>query len=117
MVVVKFWLPVFVCMGFIFYTSSLPASNIPSLFPLQDIVFHLFIYLILGFSFARALKNSYANITASKIIFFTIIFAVIYGISDELHQAFVPNRCVSGFDVFIDGMGSFIGSLTYQWLK
>jgi len=104
-------------MGVIFYASSVPGSNIPSLFPLQDIAFHFFIYLILALLFARALKNIYSNIAPSKIILFTIIFGVVYGLSDELHQAFVPDRCVSGFDLFIDSMGSLVGSLIYSARK
>ncbi len=114
---IKYWLPVLVFMGFIFYASSIPGSNIPSLFPFQDIAFHLFVYLILAFLFARALKNTYSNITPSKIILFTIIFGVAYGLTDELHQAFVPYRCVSSFDVFIDSVGSFIGSLTPHFFR
>jgi len=113
-IAIKFWLPVLLCMGFIFYASSIPGSEIPCLFPLQDIVFHLFIYSILCFFFSRALKNTYLNIRRAKIIVFTIIFGIIYAASDELHQAFVPYRSVSGFDVFIDTMGSLVGSLIYR---
>lgn len=113
-IIIKYWLPVFVCMGFIFYASSVPGSKIPRLLVFQDTVFHLIIYLILGLFFARALKNTYVDITPAKIIFLTIIFGSIYGLTDELHQAFVPCRSVSGFDVFIDGIGSFIGSLIYR---
>ncbi len=115
--IIKFWLPVLLCMSFIFYTSSVPGSNVPPLFPFQDIAFHLFIYLILGLFFARALKNTSSNVAPSKIILFTIIFGTIYGISDELHQLFVPDRCVSGLDILIDGVGSFVGSLTQPFFK
>jgi VanZ family protein len=104
-------------MGFIFYVSSVPGSNIPPLFPFQDIVFHLAAYLALGLSFSRALKNSYSNITLSQVIVFTIIFGTIYGMSDELHQAFVPYRTVSGFDVFTDGVGTFLGAIIRPFIK
>lgn len=113
---IKYWLPVLGCMGLIFYASSLEGRDIPPLFPFQDIVFHLAAYSALGFSFSRALKNSYTDITLSKLIVFTIIFGTIYGISDEWHQAFVPYRTVSGLDVFIDGVGAFLGSLIQLYL-
>ncbi len=116
-VFIKFWLPVLACMGFIFHLSSVPGSEIPPLFFCQDIVFHLVVYLILGLVFARALKNTYLNITPQKIIFLTIIFASLYGLTDELHQAFVPYRSASVFDVFIDGIGGFLGSLIYPARK
>jgi len=104
-------------MGFIFYTSSISGSDIRYVFAFQDVVYHCIIYLILGLFFARALKNTYPNITLSKIIFLTIMFGSLYGITDELHQAFVPDRSVSGFDIFIDGIGSFIGGLIYPLRK
>jgi VanZ family protein len=110
--IIKYWLPVLLCMGFIFYASSIPASKAPSLFPFQDIAFHSFIYSILGYLFCRALKNTYPDIMVSRIMLFTLAFAVFYGASDELHQAFAPYRTVSGFDIFIDGIGSFAGAIT-----
>lgn len=115
--IIKFWLPVLLCMGFIFYVSSIPGSQIPGLFPFQDIAFHLFIYSILSFFFSRALKNTYPNMARLKIIVFTIIFGIIYGVSDELHQAFVPYRTVSGLDVFTDTLGSFLGTLTQPFIQ
>lgn len=114
---IKYWLPVWLCAGLIFYSSSISGSDIPPLFPYQDAIFHFFIYLLLGLCFARALHNTYPNIVISKIIVFTIIFGIIFGISDELHQAFVPYRAVSGFDVFIDGIGTLLGSLIQPFLK
>ena len=115
--IINLWLPVLTCMGFIFYTSSMPADKIPYLFKHQDIAYHFLIYLILALCFTRAVKNTYKNISALKIILLTVIFGVIYGISDEWHQSFTLYRDVSGFDIFIDGLGSFIGSLVYQWLR
>jgi len=115
--VVRFWLPVLVCMGFIFYASSIPGQNIPLVFLNQDIAFHLIVYLVLGFLYARALKNTYTGMAAAKIILFTVIFGVVYGVTDELHQVFVPYRTVSGLDVLNDGIGSLIGSLTQLFLK
>jgi len=115
--IVKSWLPVLAFMGFIFYASSIPGSNIPSLFPFQDVVFHLSVYLMLAFFFSRALRNTYPDIRASKIILITILFAVFYGMTDEFHQAFVPLRTVSGFDLFIDAVGSVTGSLIFAAKK
>lgn len=112
--ILKLWLPVAACMGFIFYASSIPGKNIPALFVNQDIVFHTSIYLLLAYFFSRALKNTYQDITVVKLILFTVIFGVIYGITDELHQVFVPYRTVSAWDVFNDGIGSLIGSLLYR---
>jgi len=112
---IRYWLPVLICMVIIFHASSIHGRDIPPLFPFQDVAFHFFVYLALCFFFARALKNTYRNMSGIKLIIFTVIFGFIYGASDELHQAFVPYRSVSCFDVLIDTLGSFAGSLIYRW--
>jgi len=115
--IIKSWLAVAACMGFIFFVSSRPQRDIPPLFPFQDVVYHTLVYLILALYFSRALKNTNPNIPALNLIIFTIIFGVVYGITDEFHQSFVPGRSVSGFDVFIDAIGSTAGGIIYLWPK
>lgn len=104
-------------MGVIFYAGSIPGKDVPSLFPYQDIVFHFAIYLLLAFFFARALSRTNTGLSLAKIMIFTVVFAVFCGISDEFHQAFAPNRSVSGFDVFIDSLGALFGCLLFPWLS
>jgi VanZ family protein len=111
---INLWFPVLICMGLIFYFSSLPGSAIPHLFLFQNVVFHLLAYAALAYFFSRALKNTYAGLRLLKIIFFTVLFGMSYGITDELHQLFVPGRLSSVSDVFMDAVGSFLGSLLYR---
>ncbi|MDD2689359.1 MAG: VanZ family protein [Candidatus Omnitrophica bacterium] len=106
-------MPVLFVMVIIFYASSIPGKDIPLVFSFQDIVFHFFIYFLLAWSFSRALKKTYSDIAVLKVIFFTLVFGVIYAISDEWHQSFVPHRNVSASDVLVDGMGSLMGGLIY----
>lgn len=115
--IIKSWLTVVACMGFIFFVSSQPQKDIPPLFSFQDVIYHTLAYLILALYFSRALKNTNPNIPALNLIIFTIIFGIVYGISDEFHQSFVPGRSVSGFDLFIDGIGSTAGGIIYLWPK
>lgn len=98
-------------MGLIFYFGSLPGSDVPALFPYQDIVFHFTIYLILGAFFSRALKISDPQLKPGRIILISALFVFFYGISDELHQLFVPMRSCSVFDALTDGLGGLSGSL------
>lgn len=114
--IIASWLLVFIWMGIIFYSSSLPASTIPNLFPLQDIIFHILVYLMLAFFLSYALKNTY-NLSLIVITIITIIFGVIYGIINEWYQGFIPGRQSSSFDVIIDGIGSFTGNIFYTFLK
>jgi VanZ family protein len=111
---IKFWIPVLLWMGVIFYFSCLPGKDIPSLFPFQDVLFHIIVYTALACLFYRALKNTYTQLGLLKLIFFTVAFGFIYGLSDEFHQSFVPGRSACAFDLFIDTIGSFMGSLIYR---
>ena len=40
-----------------------------------------------------------------------------YGMTDELHQYFVPERNGSVLDVVADGVGSLIGAYCFQALR
>ena len=108
------WLPVFLFLGIIFYASTIPGKDISHFFSLQAAAYHLFVYLFLAFFLVRALRRTYPDRPGIKIVFFVIIFGIIYGIMDEFHQVFTPGRSVSGFDVFIDSLGTIIGSIIYR---
>lgn len=110
------WLTVFAWMGAIFYFSSVPGKNIPLLFPFQDAVFHIAVYAILGFLFIRSAEFTFLNLTPLKLLLFSLFFGTLYGIIDEFHQSFVPNRYPAGFDVFTDSLGTLLGSLTQLFL-
>ncbi len=44
------------------------------------------------------------------------ILASFYGITDELHQAFVPMRTPDVTDWGLDTLGAFAGALVVAWL-
>jgi len=98
-------------MSLIFYSSSLPSRDLPELFAYQDIVFHLLAYLLLGYLFSRAAKETYQFREFSGLIIFTVVFCLLYGIIDELHQLLVPGRECSAMDVLVDGAGGLLGGV------
>ena len=114
---IRFWIPVALCMGITFYASSIPGKDIPPLFPYKEIVYHFFIYLALAFFFCRALKNTRVQMTFARAVLITLFFILLYGLSDEFHQLFTPKRSASGFDLLIDSLGGFLGSVLYPWLR
>lgn len=97
-------------MAAIFTASSLPARDIPSIFSFQDVVFHAIIYALLGAVLLRALFFSLNDAGIPALLLLSVLAATVYGISDEFHQYFVPGRCASGWDVFIDMIGSSCGA-------
>jgi VanZ family protein len=95
-------------MGFIYYLSSLP--NIPYLGKgwytvIRDVAGHFAVYAVLAMLWERAL--AWAGVQRSTR--WAFIIAVIYGISDEFHQSFVPGRASDLFDVATDAAGAAFG--------
>ena len=115
---IKYWLPVAVWAGFIFFVSSLPNADIPSIFTYQDVLFHIFEYAFLALLLNRALKNYQSSLfNKSRRILFVILTCLIYAISDEIHQNFVPGRESSLADIIFDGLGIVLGSMIYPALS
>ena len=76
---------------------------------------HFTIYLILGLLVAHALSKSLQ--IDKKHVLVTIVICCLYAVSDEVHQAFVPNRGPSAWDVLLDTTGSAVGTFIYAWVK
>lgn len=99
-------------MGLIYYSSSIPAEDIPKFdIPGIDKLFHLVEYFILGILLVRAFANSYDKASFKLILLLSVLIASIFGVLDELHQRFVPGRSPEIFDIFSDIIGSFLGAL------
>jgi VanZ family protein len=43
----------------------------------------------------------------------SVFIAAAYGLSDEIHQQFVPSRVASIYDLLADTIGAFLGVLAY----
>ncbi len=47
----------------------------------------------------------------------TLVFCVLYGLSDEFHQLFVVNRTASLWDALFDTLGSGAGLIIFKIFK
>jgi len=110
----KYWLPVIIYAILIFYISSIPGENIPLLFWGQDIAFHIIEYAFFALLINRALKEYYPRQSQVKRFLWVFAVAIIYALSDEFHQSFVPYRTASAFDIAIDGIGIFFAHIFYR---
>lgn len=111
---VKYWLPVISYATFIFCLSSLPGQYVPPLFSYQDVVFHIIEYSIFALLVNRALKAYYPGFIYTRRFILVFLLSFIYALSDEFHQAFVPDRFPSLFDLVYDGIGIFISNIFYR---
>jgi predicted membrane channel-forming protein YqfA (hemolysin III family) len=95
--------------GLIFYLSSQPGIDAPMLFPGQDKLFHLIVFAILGFFIMGAMKITGNGYRRSQ-VWLVVLIVVLYGISDEFHQYFVPGRSTESLDALADGIGGILGA-------
>ncbi|GAA0317264.1 VanZ family protein [Bacillus carboniphilus] len=68
---------------------------------------HFIVYLVLGILVVMALSVS--GVLGWKTIIYGLGLCVLYAISDELHQIFVPGRGAQVKDVMIDSSGALVG--------
>jgi VanZ family protein len=108
------WGPVVVYLAFIFALSSIThPPELPSGF---DKDLHAILYTGLGLLLARALSGGLAHRVTLGVMVATTVLAMLYGISDEIHQIFVPPRQVEVLDVVADTIGGALGAgALYAW--
>jgi VanZ family protein len=109
--IIWFWLPPIGYMVAIFSVSNLPNPQIGGDMP--DYVLHTLEYLLLALLLIRLfLTNPLRQISAKLSITWRqacllgMLLAMAYGITDEIHQYFIPGRHCSLHDVFADAFGS-----------
>lgn len=108
------WTPVVGYMAFIFALSSI--SRTPAFDHGSDKALHTLLYGGLGALLTRALTGGWRQPVTFAAVAGTVLIAVAYGASDELHQSFVPLRSSSALDVVADGVGAAVAALAlYLW--
>lgn len=74
---------------------------------------HFTEYLILG----TLVINMFTKNNAKKTYLLSILLCIIYAISDEIHQIFIPGRACQIKDILIDSVGSITGIYLFKLLK
>lgn len=98
---------------FLFWQSSFPSLSSVPWFPHDDKLMHMGAYGFLAFLAARNLHQEKPFFNRTKLKIMAILFACLYGLSDEIHQAFVPERTASVWDFAADVLGSILGACFY----
>jgi VanZ family protein len=99
----------------IFYLSSQPSIDTPSLFPGQDKLFHMIAFGVLGFFLMGGMKTA-SNGYRTRQVWFVVALVMLYGLLDEFHQYFVPGRDADILDALADAAGSLVGAWSMYYL-
>lgn len=105
------WVAVLAWMGLIFMLSAQSGLRVSADAevdrPLRSLA-HVVTYGILAALLLGALRASGSSVRAS--LAGAVMLAVLYGVSDEVHQAFVPDRTGQVGDVLLDAVGAALGA-------
>ena len=105
----------------IFFFSSLPGSEYafnPTLsYYLERKGAHVIEYAILMFLAVRFVSILFPRLSFKYTLLLAGTFSILYGMSDEWHQSFVPYRGAKASDVAIDGLGILLSAsvLLFVW--
>jgi VanZ family protein len=106
-VFVRLWLPVIGYMAVIFYVSSLSDAPLPQ--NMTDVSGHMLGYVGLGAVCARAFAGGLPARITLRVAALALLLAAGYGVTDEIHQMFVPGRFAELKDLYADALGAAIG--------
>jgi VanZ family protein len=112
-----YWLPLIGYCWLIYIQSSYPSpEELPS-FEFSDKLLHFGAYAVMGILFYRAYQTLAVRRNIPLLMLISMISAALYGISDEIHQSFVPSRNGSISDVIADVFGAICGVYVYnRWV-
>jgi VanZ family protein len=113
------WLLVALYAGGISIGSSLSHPPLVSTFhlPYFDKLCHFVEYGGLTFLLIRALSLTYTTRASTSLAIWAAILVVLYGASDELHQAFTPKRVMSGYDLLADATAAGVVAGVWLWAR
>ena len=111
------WLPLVIYCLAIYIQSGQPGpEHIPDV-RFLDKFLHFGAYGLLGILFFRAYETLPLKANKTLLILLSIGSATLYGISDEIHQYFVPFRNADIMDVVANTLGSICGVYFYHLWK
>ncbi len=109
----RYQMPAILWALLIFVSSSIPGWVFPHIsFPNLDKIVHFCYYFLFAILLARALRfQSYFWDLSRFSLLLAFLLSTAYGVSDELHQLFVPDRSCDPRDLLADMAGALVAVL------
>ena len=107
------WGPFVAALAVVFWLSSL--SHVPGAQHFWDKLLHTVGYAVLGVLALRAFHGGFGRLRPEATLY-AAMAVILWGISDEIHQSFVPGRDASPWDVLADVVGFVIATSLFATL-
>lgn len=103
------------CAGIFFLSSSANPVGVPYPGLNLDKLFHALLYAGLAITVSVGIRRSRENAGPWVQYLAPLLFASLYGMSDEFHQLFVPGRQCDPWDLAADFTGAFVVQTVLCW--
>ena len=110
----RLWLPLVGWMALIFLLSAQPDLPQPESGCLDLLISngaHIFVFGVLAFLWARALGERPHGLLLA------FALSLVFALSDEFHQSFVPGRCADPLDLVWDALGAALALGFVAWRR
>jgi VanZ family protein len=97
--------PAILYAALIFILSANPSIAPPPGFVFEDKIYHFIEYGIFSFLLFLAFYHSRKEFLKKNFFLLSCIIGITYGLSDEIHQSFVPGRSCEFLDFVADCLG------------
>jgi len=81
----------------------------------------VFVHFILYFALGALARNDFraepAGWLSSRASAWAVVFSILYGLSDEVHQLYVPGRTFQLTDLAIDFTGALCGVVVFGFIS
>ena len=114
---VRVWGPAWAMMVLIFVLSSMSQlPPVPGGFDVDDAVAHAVAYGVLAALLLRGLAGGALRRVSVEAAWLAVALATLYGLTDEVHQRFVPGRTAEVADLIADAAGATAAAgLIWGW--
>ena len=113
----RVWGPAWAMMGLIFVLSSMSELP-PTPGGVDDSVAHALAYAVLAALLLRGLTGARWRGMRVGAAWRAVLLATLYGVTDEVHQRFVPGRVAEVSDLVADAFGAAVAAgLIWAWLS
>ena len=96
-------------------------SHLPSPLDLPEVshtdkLLHVGAYGVMAALCYRTGRAGWPQASRRRLFWASVAFTAIFGLTDEIHQFFVPDRSADPLDFLADTAGAFLGAAAYQRL-